>query len=381
MRLKFGMIGGAGGGVSSKHFRAVTMDHLCELKAGCFSRNLERNKQQAEFWGLEDESRVYPDYRTMAEVEAARTEDDRLDFVIIVTPNDSHYEIAKLFMEKGFHIVCDKPIAVTVEQAEKLAALAKEKDLMFALTYTYSAYPMIRQARELIDHGEIGDIVYINAEYPQEWLSVAFAQPNSDPTNALWRLDPSVVGNSQATADIGTHLEHLIKAATGLSPKRVLAKFDKVPETLALESSTTILCEYPNNITGLIWASQVAIGHECDLRLRVFGTKGSIEWQHQDAGHLKVSHLCKPVQIYSSACDYNYVESTRLTRTDPGHPEGLHEAFGNIYRSFAEVLLARKEGRTPDSFTYPTADDGVIGVRFVNACVESNRLGNIWVDV
>lgn len=379
MRLKFGMIGGAGGGISPMHLRGATMDNFCELKAGCFSRDPERSARQADLWALTDKDRIYPDYRTMAEAEAARTGEDRLDFVTIVTPNDTHYEIAKLFMEKGFHIVCDKPLALTTQQAEELAALAKEKALLFAITYTYSAYPMIRQARELIEHGEIGDIVYINAEYPQEWLALALTQSNT--TNAMWRLDPAVVGGSQATADIGTHLEHLIKAATGLSPKRVLAKFDRIPDSLELESNTTILCEYPNNISGLLWASQVAIGHECDLRLRVFGTKGSIEWQHQDPGHLKVSRLAQPVQIYSAACLYNYPESTRLSRTAPGHPEGLFEAFGNIYRSFCEVLTARKEGRTPESFTYPTVEDGVIGVRFVNACVESNRNGSIWVDI
>lgn len=373
------MVGGAGGGISPMHLRGATMDFMCELKAGCFSRSPERSRKQAELWGLTDEGRIYPDYKTMAEQEAARTGDDRLDFVTIVTPNNTHYEIAKLFLEKGFHIVCDKPLALTVAEAEELAALAKQQDLLFAVTYTYSAYPMIRQARELIDRGEIGEITYINAEYPQEWLALALTQSNT--TNAMWRLDPEVVGESQATADIGTHIEHLVKAATGLSPQRVLAKFDRIPPTLALESNTTILCEYPNHISGLLWASQVAIGHECDLRLRVFGTKGSIEWNHQDAGHLKVTKLAGPVQVYSAACPYNYEESTRLSRTAPGHPEGLFEAFGNIYRSFCEVLLARKEGRIPDSFTYPTVEDGVKGVRFVTACVESNRRGNVWVDV
>lgn len=379
MKLKFGMIGGAGGGVSPMHMRGALMDFMCELKAGCFSRSLDRSKQQAACWGIEDESRVYPDYRTMAEQEASRTGEDRLDFVTIVTPNDTHYEIAKLFLEKGFHIVCDKPLALTVEQAEELSALARARDLLFAITYTYSGYALIRQARELIDRGEIGDITYINAEYPQEWLALALTR--DDTTNAMWRLDPAVVGASQATADIGTHIEYLIKAATGLSPQRVLAKFDRIPANLELESNTTILCEYPGGVSGLLWASQVAIGHECDLRLRVFGTKGTVEWQHQDANHLKVTKLGGPVQIYSAACPYNYQESTRLSRTAPGHPEGLFEAFGNIYRSFCEVLLARKEGRTPDSFTYPTVEDGVRGVRFVTACVESNRRGNIWVDV
>ena len=379
MRLKFGMIGGAGGGISPMHYRGAIIDAMAELTAGCFSRNYERNKAQADAWGIRDLDRVYPDYKTMAEKEAEKTGDDRLDFVSIVTPNDTHYEIAKLFLEKGFHIVCDKPLALTVEESEELEALAKKNDLLFAVTYTYSGYAMIRQARELIDHGELGEITYITAEYPQEWLANALIQENS--ANAMWRLDPKRAGKSQATADIGTHIEYLVKAATGMSPKRVLAKFDKIPPTLEMESNTTILCEYPGNVTGLLWASQVAIGHECDIRLRVFGTKGAIEWQHQDAGRLKFTRLGGPVQYYSADAPYNYPESIRLSRTNPGHPEGLFEAFGNIYRSFMEVLIAKKEGREPDTFTYPTVSDGVDGVRFIDACVKSNAEGNVWVDV
>lgn len=379
MKLKFGMVGGAGGGISPMHMRGATIDFMAELTAGCFSRNVEKSKKQAEAWGMKDKSRIYPDYKTMAEQESLRQGDDRLDFVVIVTPNNTHYEIAKLFLQKGFHIVCDKPLALTIEEAEELEALAKEKDRLFAVTYTYSGYAMIRQAREMVERGDIGEITYINAEYPQEWLALALVQENS--ANAMWRLDPKLAGKSQATADIGTHIEYLVKAATGLSPKRVLAKFDHIPPTLELESNTTILCEYPNNVTGLLWASQVALGHECDLHLRVFGTKGAIEWRHQDANRLRVTKLEGPVQYYSADCPYNYPESVRLSRTNPGHPEGLFEAFGNIYRSFMEHLIARKEGREPESFTYPTVSDGVAGVRFIDACVKSNEGGNIWVDV
>lgn len=379
MKLKFGMVGGAGGGISPMHMRGATIDFMAELAAGCFSRKAEKNAKQAELWGVTDTSRVYPDYKTMAEQERLRQGDDRLDFVVIVTPNDTHYEIAKLFLQKGFPLVCDKPLALTVEEAEELEQLAEENGLLFAVTYTYSGYAMIRQAREMIEHGDIGEITYINAEYPQEWLSLALVQENS--ANAMWRLDPKQAGKSQATADIGTHIEYLVKAATGLSPKRVLAKFDHIPPTLAMESNTTILCEYPNNVTGLLWASQIAIGQECDLRLRVFGTKGAIEWQHQDANRLKVTKLGGPVQYYSADSPYNYPESVRLSRTNPGHPEGLFEAFGNIYRSFMENLIARREGREPESFTYPTVADGVDGVRFIDACVKSNENGSVWVDV
>ncbi|MCQ5128463.1 Gfo/Idh/MocA family oxidoreductase [Butyricicoccus faecihominis] len=379
MKLKFGMIGGAGGGIGPVHMRGTLLDHKCELTAGCFSRHEEKNRAQAEEWGIRDLTRLYPDYRAMAAEEGARTGDDRLDFVVIVTPNDTHYEIAKAFMEQNIHIVCDKPLAFTVEEGEELARIAKERNLLFGVTYTYSGYAMIRQARELIEHGELGEITYINAEYPQEWLALALVQENS--ANAMWRLDPARAGESQATADIGTHIEYLVKAATGLSPERVLARFDHIPRDLKMESNTTILCQYPNNVTGLLWASQIAIGHECDIKLRVFGTKGAIEWQHQDAGRLKFTRLGGPVQYYSAASPYNYEESIRLSRTNPGHPEGLFEAFGNIYRSFCEVLLARKQGREPESFTFPTVEDGVRGLKFVHACVESDRRDSVWMPV
>lgn len=378
-KLKFGMVGGAGGGIGPVHMRGTLLDHQCELVAGCFSRDETKNRAQAEQWGVPCPERVYPDYQAMAVAEGARTGSDRLDFVIIVTPNATHYEIAKAFMAQDIHIMCDKPLALRVEQGEELARTARERNLLFGVTYTYAGYAMIRQARELIDSGALGDIVYINGEYPQEWLALALNQPRS--ANAMWRLDPLQAGEAQATADIGTHVEYLIKAATGLSPKRVLAKFDHIPHDLALESNTTILLEYPGRVTGLIWASQIAVGHECDIRLRVFGTKGAIDWQHQDAGRLKVTLLGQPVQYYSAASAYNFPEANRLSRTNPGHPEGLFEAFGNIYHSFCEILLARKDDRTPDSYTFPTVEDGLNGLRFIQACVQSNRAGNGWVDV
>ena len=378
MKLKFGMIGGGGGLIGPAHIKGTLLDHMCELYAGNFSRDRKKNQYYGELWGIEDTSRIYADFKTMAKEEGAKTGSERLDFIVIVTPNISHYDIAKAFLLQGFHIVCDKPLAMTVAEGEELMNMAKERNLLICVTYTYSGYAMIRQARELIEHGELGDITYVNAEIPQEWLALALNQESSW---AMWRLDPELTGGSQVTGDIGTHIEHLIYATTGLSPLRVLAKFNHIPRSLAMESNATILAEYPGGITGLLWASQIAIGHECDIRIRIFGTKGAVEWAHQDAGRLKFTRLNEPVQYYSAACPYNYVESIRLSRINPGHPEGFFEAFGNIYRSFCEVLVAQKEGRIPDTFTFPTAEEGVMGLRFVRACIESNKNGNVWVDV
>ncbi|MDI9489826.1 MAG: Gfo/Idh/MocA family oxidoreductase [Bacillota bacterium] len=379
MKLKFGMIGGGGAGIGPVHIRGAGLDHKCDLVAGCLSRNYKRNKYFGELWGIQDTTRIYDNYQNMLKTEKLKTDSDRLDFVTIVTPNNTHYEIAKAFLEENFHVVCDKPLAMTIAEGEELANIAKDRDLKFCVTYAYSGYPMIRQAREMIDHEELGEITYINAEYPQEWLALALAREES--VNAMWRLDPKFAGKSQATADIGSHIEHLVRAVTGLSPRRVLAKFDHIPPNLTMESNTTILLEYPNQITGLLWASQIAIGHECDIRLRVFGTKGAIEWHHQDAGRLKFTKLDGPVQYYSAAAPYNYEESTRLSRTNPGHPEGLFEAFGNVYRSFCEVLLAKKQKRDLTGFIYPAVEDGVKGLRFIHACIESNKNGNVWTKI
>jgi len=368
------MVGGAAG-IGHVHRRGALMDDLATMVCGCFSSNWDRNLVRANEWHITDESRVYKDYKEMAEKEGARA--DKIDFVCIVTPNDSHYEIAKAFLEQDIHIVCDKPLTYTLEQGEELARIAKERNLLFAVTYTYTGYAMIRQIRELVDRGELGELLYINAEYPQDWLLVGLFSDKSE--QAMWRLDPAKSGPSLCTADIGTHLEGLIKMTTGLDPVRVLAKFDTYPRDLPLETNTTILAEYPGGLTATLWASQFAIGRECDIAIRIYGSKGSVEWEQQSAGVLKFTKLNQPTQILSAAREYLYPEARRLSRLPSGHPEGVFEAFGNIYRSFCEHLIARKTGTTPESFTYPTVEDGVVGMKFIKACVESNANNNQWV--
>ncbi len=374
MKLRFGMVGGGGGGIGPCHYAGAVMDHKAELTAGCFSRDEGKNGLYGGLWGVKDPARLYKDYRAMAEGEAAR--EDGIDFVSIVTPNDTHFEIAKCFMEHGIHVMCDKPLALNLEQGEELARIAKERDLLFGLTYTYAGYAMVRQARELIERGELGDLLYVRAQYPQEWLAVALVAQKSD--QSLWRLDPARTGPALATADIGTHCEHLIHAATGLVPRRVLAKFDTYPRDLPLETNTTILLEYPGGVTGTIWASQIAIGHECDVSVEAYGTKGAIEWNHSAPGLLKFTRLNEPTQILTANRECNCIEANRLCRLPSGHPEGYFEAFGNLYRSFCEHLTAKKAGTLPASYTYPTIEDGIVGLKFIRACVESNQNDSVW---
>jgi len=372
------MIGGGNGAfIGNVHRHGAVMDDMAVLAAGCFTRNYEKNLFTAKKWNIEDENRIYKDYKEMAEKEGAR--EDGIHFVCITTPNSSHYEIAKCFMENNIHVMCDKPLAYNLEQGIELEKIAKEKNLLFGLTYTYTGYAMIRQAREMIDRGEIGEILHVVAEYPQDWVITSTVQENPD--QALWRLDPNVIGDSLCTGDIGTHLEQLIAQTTGLQIKKVLARFDTYPRDLPLETNSTVLLDFGSKITGTLWTSQIAIGHECSVKIRVFGTKGAIEWQHETAGTLKVTKINAPSQYYTANRDYNYSEANRLCRLPAGHPEGFYEAFGNIYRSFCENLMAGLESREALNYTYPTVTDGVQGLKFVKACVESNRNGNIWVDV
>lgn len=378
MELRFGMVGGGNGAfIGDVHRHGALMDDLAVLKAGCFTRNAEKNLETGRKWHIYDESRIYPDYRTMAEEEAKR--EDGIQFVVITTPNISHYEISKCFMEHGVHVMCDKPLTFSLEQALELEQIAKERDLLFGLTYTYTGYAVIRQAREMVRAGEIGDILHIVAEYPQDWVISSLVQEKSD--QAKWRFDPAIIGESLCTGDIGTHLEQVITQSTGLKIKRVLARFDTYPRELPLETNTTVLLDFGNQITGTLWASQIAIGYECSVKIRIFGTQGSLEWCHENPGILKYTKINEPTRYLSANREYMCPESRRLSRIPAGHPEGYYEAFGNIYHSFCEHLLAKLEGREPESYTYPTVEDGVAGMKFVKACVESNKNGNVWVDV
>lgn len=377
MKLKFGMVGGGNGAfIGAFHRQGAIMDDLAELAAGCFSRHWDKNTECAESWGVRDMSRVYHDYQEMAQAEGAR--EDGIDFVSIVTPNNTHYPAAKAFLEQGIHVVCDKPLTMTVAEAEELAALAKDKGLLFAVTYTYAGYAIIRQAREMVRAGAIGKLLHIRAEFPQEWFIVAQATGVSE--QAPWRLDKSQAGESGCTADMCTHIEHLVAAMSGLHPEQVLAQFDFCLGHV-LENNVNVLAKYPGGVTGTLWASQVATGHELDLSVELFGDKGSIRWTHKDNNAIWYTPVNEAPQYITIGRDYTCPESSRLMRGITGAPVGFSEAFGNIYRSFMMALAARKAGTEDPSYTYPTVEDGVWGMKFIHACLESHRQGNAWVPL
>lgn len=378
MKLRYGMVGGGNGAfIGDVHRRGAFMGGYANLVCGCFTRNTEKNKEAARQWGVTDESRIYANYQDMAEAEAAR--EDSIDFVAITTPNDTHYDIAKKFLEKGIHVICDKPVTSTVEQAKDLKRIAEDKDLCFGVTYSYFGYAMVHQAREIIDSGKIGEIVYVTTEYPQDWLLLNLRAEEAK--KKMWRIDPERANGSLCTVDIGTHLEALIHASTGLEVTKVLARFDYTVDGLPLETNSNVMLQLSNGASGSLWSSIVAIGHDADVRIRVYGTEGSLEWYHGKAGLLKFSRLGEPVQYLAMNRDYNSADSLSMSHLPAGHPEGYYEAFGNIYELFCKDVLAHKGGAKGRQYEYPDINYGIQGVRFVDACVESNTKGNVWVEL
>ncbi|MDD2533096.1 MAG: Gfo/Idh/MocA family oxidoreductase [Eubacteriales bacterium] len=375
-RLKFGMVGGGNNGnIGNSHRIGATIDNSACLVAGCFTRNSELNKRDGEMWGVATD-RIYETYQEMAEVESKRQ--DKIDFVSIVTPNHLHYLVAKCFLEHGINVVCEKPFTLSVNEAEALKALAAQNGLEICITYTYPHYPILQECKKLIQTGTIGRIIDIVAEYPQDWMILGLAQGEQNYTS--WIGDPAKSGNSNVTAAIGVHLFYLIKSMTGLELESVLASFDYYPENAPLETVARIILKYSNGVKGLCWMSNVAIGHDCSISLKIYGDKGSIQWTHEDQTHLHLAMLGRPVQILSANRDYLGSESRKASRLPAGHPEGFYEAYGNIYRAFIQFLMEKKRNALADaeSYFFPKAVDGVAGVRFVQACVESQKNGNTW---
>lgn len=376
-KLRFGMVGGGNGAfIGNVHRRGATMDEMTVLCAGCFTRNPEKNTATAFAWDVTDESRIYSNFREMAEKESQR--EDGIDFVVVVTPTDTHYEIVKCFLEHGIHVMCDKPLCYSIAEGEELLSIAKEKGLLVGLTYTYASYAIIRQAREMIDAGAIGQIINVIAEYPQDWVLLSFLDAAN--IGGAWRMDPARAGGSACCSDIGTHLEALIHSMTGLKLERVLARFNHFKNS-PLEHDVQILLEYEKHIPGMLWASQISAGYDCAVKIRVFGDKGSIEWNHTNPMEIRYAEVNKPVQILTANREYCHSACTDLCRLPAGHPEGYYEAFANAYKGFCKTLLAKKNETDAGDYRYPTIEDGLAGLRFVHACILSNEHSNSWTKV
>lgn len=373
-----GMIGGGRGAfIGGVHRMAAALDGQIELVCGAFSSRPEVSKASGEDFYLPEE-RVYNDYSEMIAREAELPEGERMDFVSIVTPNHMHYGPAKMALEYGFHVVCDKPLSFNMEQAEELQKLVKESGLIFALTHNYTGYPMVKQARAMIAHQEIGKVRKVVVAYPQGWLSTKLEA--SDQKQASWRTDPSKSGIAGAMGDIGTHAENLAEYITGLQITELCADISTLVEGRQLDDDGNVLLRFNNGARGILYASQISAGEENDLHINVYGEKGSIGWRQMEPNTLTVRWLDQPTQTYRTGVGNLYDQTNAHTRLPAGHPEGYLEAFANIYRNVAMCIGARIQGQMPDEkyIDYPTVDDGVRGMKFVYAVIESGKSSEKW---
>ena len=374
-----GMVGGGRGAfIGAVHRMAAALDGQIDLVCGAFSSNPEKSRLSGEDLYL-DPARVYGSYQEMIETEAQLPAETRMDFVSIVTPNHMHFGPAKMALEHGFHVICDKPLCLTMDEAHELAALVKSSGQIFALTHNYTGYPMVKQARAMFRNGEFGRVRRIVVEYPQGWLSTKLE--DEDQKQASWRTDPARSGLAGAMGDIGTHAENLAEYITGLKITELCADLHTHVDGRLLDDDGSVLLRFDNGARGLLYASQISAGEENDLRIRAYGEYGSIEWAQMEPNSLWVKWLDRPIQVLRTASPGLYPESTAHARIPAGHPEGYIEAFANIYRNVARCIHARLAGEDVDPvyLDFPTVEDGVRGMRFVEAVVESSRSEEKWV--
>ncbi len=377
-KLQYGMVGGGQEAfIGEVHRKAVAMDGQAELVAGCFSRDYKNTLVTGEMLGLNKE-RLYKSFEEMLEAEGKR--EDKIDFIIIVTPNNSHYSISKLALQNGIHVVCDKPLTTDSKDAGVLERLAAEKDLLFCVTYTYTGYPVVKHLREMISKGDLGAIRFVNAEYPQDWLATFLEDTGQK--QAAWRADPKQTGISNCVGDIGSHIENMVSYLTGLKIQSLCARLDTFVEGRILDDNACILVNYDQGAKGLYWSSQIAVGHDNGLRVRIYGTKGSLEWAQEDPNYARISYLDKPTEIISRGRDDLYPHAQNYSRIPAGHPEGYFEAFANIYSTFITALNKKLSGKSlsTEELDFPGVDEGVQGVKFIEKCVESSRKNAAWID-
>lgn len=371
--------GGRGAFIGAVHRMAAALDGEIELVCGAFSSNPERARASADDLHIASQ-RGYGSYEEMIKTEASLPEDVRMDFVSVVTPNHMHYAPTAMALAHGFHVICDKPLCLTMEEAIDLETKVNASGLLFALTHNYTGYPMVKQARAMIADGELGEIRRLVVEYPQGWLSTKLE--DGDQKQASWRTDPLRSGLAGAMGDIGTHAENLAEYISGLQIKEICADLHTHVEGRMLDDDGSMLLRFNNGARGVLYASQISAGEENNLRIRIYGEKGGIEWAQMEPNSLIVRWLDKPVQILRTGSHGLHPSAQMHTRIPAGHPEGYIEAFANIYRNFAKCVQARIDGKTPDPvyLDFPGVKDGVRGMRFVESVVRSSASTVKWVE-
>jgi predicted dehydrogenase len=377
-KLRLGMVGGGSGAfIGGVHRIAARLDDRYELVAGALSSDPVRARDSASELGIAPE-RSYDGFAEMAKAEAAR--EDGIDVVAIVTPNHVHYPAARAFLEAGIHVICDKPLTSKLKDAVELVAAVERSGVLFALTHNYTGYPLVRQARALVQAGELGKIRVIQVEYPQDWLTTRLEA--SGQKQAEWRTDPQRSGAGGCVGDIGTHAEQLASFITGLELEAVCAQLSTFVDGRALDDDCQMLLRFSGGARGMLWASQVAPGNENNLKIRVFGEKGGLTWEQENPNHLWFAPHGQPPRLITRGGPGAGPSAAHGTRIPPGHPEGYLEGFANIYSDMAELITARLEGRepNPEALLVPTALDGLRGMKFIEAAVESSRQGSAWVS-
>lgn len=378
-RLRLGMVGGGPGGfIGAVHRIAARIDDRYELVAAALSSNPERGRQAAADLHIAPD-RAYGSFAEMAAAEAKRP--DRIDVVAIVTPNHLHFAPAKAFLDAGFHVVCDKPLTTTVEDAQALSQIVKKSGLVFGLTHNYTGYPIIRQAREMVAAGELGKLRLVQVEYAQDWLTTPLE--NTGQKQAAWRTDPAQSGPAGSLGDIGTHAYNIACFVSQLHAEQVAADVSIMVPGRRLDDNVQVLLRYQEGVRGMLWASQVAVGNENNLRLRVYGEKGGIDWSQEKPNYLHFSRYGKPTMTLTRNGADATASAKHASRIPSGHPEGYLEAFAQIYTDIAEQISARLANRAPskDSLLVPTVDDGVAGVQFIAAVLSSSKQNAAWVKL
>jgi predicted dehydrogenase len=378
-RLRLGMVGGGHGAfIGAVHRIAARLDDRYELVAGALSSKPDvAAASAADLFIAPDRS--YASFEDMAKQEAAR--EDGIDVCAIVTPNHVHFPAAMAMLDAGIHVICDKPLCLTVDEAEQIKAKVKETGLLFALTHNYTAYPMVREARRLVADGALGDIRLVQVEYPQGWMATRVE--DTDNKQASWRADPAKAGMGGALGDIGTHAHNLAEFVSGLSVNELCADVDAIVPGRKLDDNVQILLRYDNGARGMLWASQVAVGHENGLRLRIYGDKGGLEWAQEHPNHLHFRPLDGRPELMTRGGPGVGPDGMRGVRVPSGHPEGYLEGFACLYTDFADQLVAAMNGTTPDAgaLLVPGVEEGLKGMKFVEAVVRSGNDGAAWVKL
>ena len=376
-KIRIGFVGGGPNSfIGYTHRLAARFDNRFIFVAGVFSRDAQKSKDFAISLGL-DPDRAYSNYKEMAELENKRN--DGVEAIGIMTPSGEHYSIAKEFIKNNVHIICDKPLAATIKDAEDLENLVIKNDIVFALTHNYSAYPMLREAKEIIKNGDIGNIRLVNVEYPQGYT--AGLKKEDEESVLKWRLDPSVVGPSMILAEIGTHAYHLLRYVTKLEVSELSAEVKSLSSELTVDDNAFVMLRLSNQARGIIWVSSAATGGENGLRIRVFGSKGSIDWFQDEPNNLKFTPIDKSTQIITRASNNVSDLSLASSRVAAGHPEGFFEAFANIYTEFYEAIISKQKENYEKIQVFPNIHDGVKGIKFIFAAKKSSNENSKWIKI